>query len=245
MGEVATSIRFDGDELVVDGVKRPVESATQASHLLVTGNTDGALTQVLVPAAATGVSIRPMEGVDLTRRFSEVRFDGVRLSADALVGEFSHAAEQVERQLQLAVVMTTAQSVGAMQVAFDMTVEWAFDRFSFGRALASYQALKHRFADMKTGLEASHAIADAAALAVSEGSDEAADLASAAKAYIGDTGSELMHDCVQLHGGIGVTYEHDLHLYLRRHTTDRTLYGTPSEHRRRIAVRAQQRERAA
>ena len=122
-----------------------------------------------------------------------------------------------------------------MQAGFDMTVEWAFDRYSFGRPLASYQALKHRFADMKSWLEASHAISDAAAAASSTGSAEAGELVSAAKAFIGDYGSELLQECVQFHGGIGVTFEHDLHLFLRRHTLNRALYGTPAEHRQRLA----------
>jgi alkylation response protein AidB-like acyl-CoA dehydrogenase len=88
---------------------------------------------------------------------------------------------------------------------------------------------------MKAALEASHAIADEAAAAVSAGTPEAGELTSAAKAYIGESGGELMQDCVQMHGGIGVTFEHDLHLYLRRHTVDRALLGTPDEHRRRVA----------
>jgi alkylation response protein AidB-like acyl-CoA dehydrogenase len=131
--------------------------------------------------------------------------------------------------------MVCAESVGALQVAFDMTVEWAFDRYSFGRPLASYQELKHRFADMKVWLEASHAISDGAAAAVQSRAPEARELVSAAKAYIGHYGAELVQDCVQMHGGIGVTFEHDLHLYLRRVTVNRALYGTPAEHRQRLA----------
>ncbi len=132
-----------------------------------------------------------------------------------------------------------------MQTAFDMTVEWAFDRYSFGRPLASYQALKHRFAAMKTWLEASHAISDEAIAAVSADAPDADDLLSAAKAYIGEYGAELLQECVQLHGGIGVTFEHDLHLYLRRGTLNRALFGTPSEHRLRIADRLARAEAAA
>jgi alkylation response protein AidB-like acyl-CoA dehydrogenase len=121
-----------------------------------------------------------------------------------------------------------------MQRAFDMTVEWAFDRYTFGRPLASYQALKHRFADLKSWLEAGHAISDAAAAAVQARSPEARELVSVAKAFIGDYGGELVHECVQLHGGIGVTFEHDLHLFVRRLTVDRALLGTPADHRQRI-----------
>jgi len=236
LGDVALEIRADGSEVVVHGVKRPVESADRSSHLLVTGRSGGQLTQVLVPTGLDGITIEPMRTVDLTRRFHEVRFDEVRVPADAVLGELGGARDQVERQLQLALVIACAESVGAMQLAFEMTVEWAFDRYSFGRPLASYQELKHRFADMKTWLEAGHAITDSAAEAVASGSPDAAELVSAAKAFIGEYGAELMHDCVQIHGGIGVTFEHDLHLYLRRLTVDRALYGTPAEHRQRITA---------
>jgi alkylation response protein AidB-like acyl-CoA dehydrogenase len=234
LGDIAFEIRVDGSEVVLNGVKRQVESAEQADHILVTGRASDGLTQALVPAGTAGVSIAPMRSVDITRRFSEVIFDEVRLPVDSLLGEVGGADRTVERQLQLALVIANAESVGAMQVALDMTIEWAFDRYSFGRPLASYQALKHRFADMKSWLEASHAVSDAAAAAVASDSRDAAELVSVAKAFIGEYGAELMQDCVHLHGGIGVTFEHDLHLYMRRLTIDRTTYGTPADHRLRI-----------
>ena len=131
--------------------------------------------------------------------------------------------------------MQTAEMVGAAQRTFDFTVEWAFDRYSFGRPLASYQELKHRFADMKTWLEASHALADALARAVQTGAPDAAETASAAKSYLGDHLVALVQDCIQIHGGIGLTADHDIHLFLRRVTVDRASYGTPAEHRQRIA----------
>ena len=245
LGELALSIEQDGDHVVITGVKRPVESAAESSHLLVTGRTGDGLTQVVVPADAPGVSITPLRGVDLTRRFSTVAFDQVRVPADQVLGQLGKADEDVERQLQHALVLTNAEAVGALQAAFDLTVEWAFDRYSFGRPLASYQALKHRFADMKMWLEASHAITDEAAAAVAAGDPRAAELVSAAKAYTGELGGELVQDCVQLHGGIGVTFEHDLHLYLRRHTVDRSLYGTPAEHRQRVAAQLAKQEQAS
>jgi len=243
LGAVALEVRVDGDEVVLHGVKRPVESAGRSDHLLVTGRTGTGLSQVLVPRDTPGVSVSPMHTVDLTRRFSVVSFDRVRVPATAVVGAVGAADALVERQLDLALVILDAESVGAMQAAFDMTVEWAFDRYSFGRPLASYQALKHRFADMKAWLEASHAISDEAAAAVAARAPQAAELVSAAKAFIGQYGAELMQECVQLHGGIGVTFEHDLHLYLRRHTVNRALYGTPADHRQRIANQLIERER--
>ncbi len=228
-------IRRDGSDLVIDGEARPVESAMQARYLLVSGISEAGPTQLLVPAESSGIAIRPLKGLDVSRRFAAVTFAGTRVSADALIGDHGQAAAAIARQVQLAAVILCAESVGAMDAAFDMTVDWAFQRYTFGRALASYQALKHRFADMKSWLEASHAIADAAADAVADNATLAAETASAAKSYIGDRGPELAQECVQLHGGIGVTYEHDLHFFLRRLTLDSILYGSPAEHRRMLA----------
>jgi len=244
-GSESITIRRDGDDVVIDGLVYPVESAAQASYLLVTGMSDTGMTQVLVPAAASGVTIKPLKAIDVTRRFGKVSFAGVRAPASALVGAFGGADAEVARQIQVAAVILSAESVGAMDAAFDMTVDWAFNRYTFGRALASYQALKHRFADMKSWLEASHAISDAAAEAVGKGADNAAELASAARSYIGVQGVELAQDCVQMHGGIGVTYEHDLHFFLRRVTLDALLYGTPAEHKRLIAQMQINQEMAA
>ncbi|HEV3451350.1 MAG TPA: acyl-CoA dehydrogenase family protein [Acidimicrobiia bacterium] len=245
LGDITLEARVDGSDVVLNGIKRPVESAAQAGHLLITGRTGPGLTQLLVPSDVRGVTVQPMESVDLTRRFAMVSFDDVHVPADAVIGEVGAAAEQVERQVQLTAVLLCAEAVGAMQSAFDLTVEWAFERYSFGRPLASYQELKHRFADMKAWLEASHAIADAAATATADRTPDAAELASAAKAFVGQYGSELVQDCVQIHGGIGVTFDHDLHLFLRRVTMNRTLCGTPADHRQRLAAILEERVRAA
>ena len=161
--------RREGSDLVLRGEARPVESAQQADHLLVTCRDGAGVTQVLVPAATPGVTVLAMQTADLTRRFGIVTFDDASPPARArwsvAVGE---AAADVDRQFQLSLVILNAESVGAMQTGFDMTVEWAFDRYSFGRPLASYQALKHRFADMMMWLEASHAISDAACAATED-----------------------------------------------------------------------------
>lgn len=244
-GDVTLEARVDGPEIVLDGVKRPVESASQAAYLLVVGRTGTGLTQVLVPSDARGVSILPMKTVDLTRRFAVVRFDDVRVPLDAVVGDVGGAAAQVERQLHIAAMLLSHEAVGAMQRGFDMTVDWAFQRYSFGRPLVSYQELKHRFADMKSWLEAGHAISDAAAAALEARTPDAAELVSAAKAFVGEQGVELVQDCVQIHGGIGLTFEHDVHLFLRGVTVNRGLFGTPADHRRRLADIVEHRMSAA
>ena len=242
LGEVTVSATVSGDTVSISGVKRPVEGGTGADAFLVTAaSPGGGLTQVLVDAGTPGITVTPMKGVDLTRRFATVAFDGVEVPLSAVVGDVGHADLDVDRQLRVAVSLELAQMTGAMDKALEMTIEWAFDRYSFGRPLASYQELKHRFADMKLWLEASHAVADASVRAVADDAPNAWDLLSAGKAYIGHYGVELVQDCVQLHGGIGVTFDHDLHLYLRRVVLGSALYGTVAEHRGRLADQLEQR----
>ena len=117
------------------------------------------------------------------------------------------------------------------------TIEYAFDRYSFGRPLASYQALKHRFADLKLWVEACLATARPPPQPWTGRRAAPHELVSVAKSYIGDHAPVILQDCVQLHGGIGVTWDHDLHLYLRRVVQDRSSTGRPSDHRERIADR--------
>jgi alkylation response protein AidB-like acyl-CoA dehydrogenase len=224
-----------GGGFVLSGVKAPVEAAAQAQHLLVTARTDAGLTQFLVPADAHGLTITPMETIDLVKRFAEVRLDRVEVPASAVVGDVGGAADDVERQLQIAVALQCAETCGAIDRVLEFTLEYVGDRYSFGRPLSSYQALKHRFADMKLWLEACHATTTAATRGVQRRAANAAELASAAKSYVGTTATEIIQDCIQMHGGIGVTWEHDIHLYLRRTTLNRGMYGSPAEHRERIA----------
>jgi alkylation response protein AidB-like acyl-CoA dehydrogenase len=170
------------------------------------------------------------------RRFGACSAEEVAVPAELVLGVPGAAAREVERQLQVALVLLCAEMVGATDRVFGFTCEYAFDRYSFGRPLASYQALKHRFADMKLWLEACHATAGGCARAVDAGAGNAGELVSVAKSYIGDHAPSILQDCVQMHGGIGVTWDHDLHLYLRRVVQDRARCGTPSDHRERIAA---------
>jgi alkylation response protein AidB-like acyl-CoA dehydrogenase len=174
----------------------------------------------------------------LVRRHAEIGFDGVRVPSSAVVGVLGGAAQSLEAQLQTALVLQCAEMVGATDRVYDFTVQYAFDRSSFGRALASYQALKHRFADMKLWLESAHAITVDATRAVQSGAPDAGEVARIAKAYVGERCPELIQDCIQMHGGIGVTWEHDLHLYLRRVVVDRQTYGDPMQHRDHLAILA-------
>jgi alkylation response protein AidB-like acyl-CoA dehydrogenase len=221
---------------VLDGTKTFVQDAAASDWFLVTARTGSGLTQFLVPAATSGVTVSPLGSLDFTRHFGRVDFDTVTVPATAVVGPVGGAGDDVERQLQVALILQNAETVGATTTVLDFTLEYAKDRVAFGRPIGSYQALKHRFADMRTWLEACHATATASARAVQAGADDASELVSVAKAYIADRSPAIIQDCVQLHGGIGVTWEHDLHLYLRRVIQNAALYGSVSQHRERIAA---------
>lgn len=225
----------DGDGYRLTGVHDRVEMAGDADVFLVLARTSDGLTQFVVPSDAAGLTVHPLATLDMTRSFGRVEYDSVQVPASALVGAVGAAESAVERQFQIAVVLQCAELVGVVEKVLEFTTQWMFDRFSFGRPLASYQALKHRFADMTLWSHSAQATMAAAASAVQQQRNDAAELVSIAKAYIGQRATDIVQDCVQLHGGIGVTWEHDIHIYLRRATVDRVTWGTPSEHRRRVA----------
>lgn len=221
----------------IDGVKDRVEAAAQSSVLLVVarGGPNGAeIRQFLVPTDAPGVSIEPQQSVDLVKQYARVRFEGVVVPRSAAVGTAGETPALVDRQSQIAQVLQCAEVVGVLQTVFDFTTQWALDRHTFGRPLASYQALKHKFADMKLWLEACRATTWAAVDNVAGRAPQAGLSASIAKSYVGEMAGQIVQACVQMHGGIGVTWEHDLHLYLRRVTLYRSMFGTPEEHNLRV-----------
>jgi alkylation response protein AidB-like acyl-CoA dehydrogenase len=221
----------------IDGVKDRVEAGAESALLLVVARCDDGPRQFLVPTATPGVEVVPQRSLDLVKRYARVRFDGVFVDAAAEVGSIAQASALIDRQAQIAVVLQCAELVGILDTVLGMTIRWALDRHSFGRPLASYQALKHRLADMKMWLEACRAITDGAVAEVGARNPDAALTVSAAKSYIGEHATTLAQECVQLHGGIGVTWEHDLHMFVRRITLYRSMFGTPAEHHGAIYAR--------
>jgi alkylation response protein AidB-like acyl-CoA dehydrogenase len=215
----------------IDGVKDRVEAGAHSNLLLVVARTDDGVGQFLVPTDAPGVRIEPQQSIDLVKQYARVHFDGVAIDRGAAIGG---AAGLIDRQSQIAQLLQCAEVVGILHTVFDFTVAWALDRHTFGRPLASYQALKHRFADMKMWLEACRATTAAAVAATSARSPDAALSASIAKSYVGEMATDIIQGCVQMHGGIGVTWEHDLHVYLRRAALYRSMFGTPEEHNLRV-----------
>lgn len=218
----------------IDGVKDRVEAGAEADLLLVVALCDGQPRQLLVPTGTPGVTVTAQKSVDLVKRYARVEFDGVTVDESALVGTAEQTPAIIERQRQIALVLICAETVGILDAVLEMTNQWLLDRNSFGRPLASYQALKHRFADMKMWFEAARATTTGAVAAVGARSEDASKLVSVAKAYVSERAPVMLQDCVQLHGGIGVTWEHDLHLYLRRASLNRAMFGAPEDHHRAV-----------
>lgn len=218
----------------LDGSKDRVEAGAQSAVLLVVARCGDDVRQFLVSVESPGVRITAQQSVDLVKQYARVDLDGVTVAASAAVGTAAGSAALIERQSQLAQVLQCAEVVGILQTVFDFTVQWALDRYTFGRPLASYQALKHGFADMKMWLEACRATTAAAVADIAARAPSASVSASIAKSYVGELAGRIVQGCVQMHGGIGVTWEHDLHLYLRRVTLYRSMFGTPEEHNVRL-----------
>ncbi|WP_396929378.1 acyl-CoA dehydrogenase family protein [Mycolicibacterium sp.] len=216
----------------IDGVKDRVEAGSEADVFLVVADLDGSPRQFLVPADRATVT--GQRSVDMVKRYARVEFNGTEVAESAVVGDAASTPTIIERQRQVALVLQCAEIVGILDTVLAMTTQWMFDRHSFGRPLASYQALKHRLADMKMWFEACRATTAGAVAAVSARSDDAPMLVSVAKAYVAERAPVMLQDCVQLHGGIGVTWEHDLHVFLRRTVLYRALYGSPDDHHRAV-----------
>jgi alkylation response protein AidB-like acyl-CoA dehydrogenase len=216
--------RLTGRAAMVDG-------AGPGACLLVAATSPEGPVQALVEPGTAGVSMAPLESLDISRRFAEVRFEGAEVPAGAVLGDAT--GDLIGRQLAIACVLTAAESVGAMARDFEMALQYAKDRVAFGRPIGSFQAVKHLLADTSLLLEMSKAITLAAAGARSD-EDHGLQAASMAKAFVGDSGIDLAQNCHQVFGGISFTWEHDQHLYLRRITTDAALYGDPGWHRERL-----------
>jgi alkylation response protein AidB-like acyl-CoA dehydrogenase len=224
-----------GAGYVLDGIAANVQGAQAANHLLISAiDENDAVTQFVVPATLAGISIAPLETLDLGRQLANVQFAGVKVSADALLGESGKAADAFEHQLQVALVLQCAETVGVIDRALEFTLDYVQQRFAFGRPIGSFQSLKHRLADHVTQLEGAKAAVAHAAVAVQKRAVDAAIAVSVAKSQSSRYATEIIRDCLHMHGGIGMTWEHDIHFYLRRAVSNEALWGTPAVHHERL-----------
>lgn len=211
-----------------------VQDGTLADWFLVTAAEAASLRQFLLAADTAGITTTLLESHDITQRFAEVSFDQVWAPSASVVGEPGAAVADLEHQLEIALVLIAAETLGAIDALFEMTRRYSLDRIAFGRPIGSFQAVKHQLADMSLSLEAGKSIVALAARAVQVGQAEAGEIASMAKAWLGDTGIDIAQGCFQVFGGIGYAWEHDSHLFLRRITMNTLLFGQPDWHRERI-----------
>jgi alkylation response protein AidB-like acyl-CoA dehydrogenase len=229
----------------LDGVKDRVEAGAESSVLLVVAQCEGAVRQFLVPTDAPGVGMDPQRSLDMVKSYARVQFDGVEIDGSAAVGSAEQTPALIARQSQIALILQCAEVVGVLDTVLAFTIQWGFDRHSFGRPIGSYQALKHKYADLKIWFEACRATTKAAVAEVASRSPGADMAVSVAKSYVGEYAPGMLQDCIQLHGGIGVTWEHDLHLFLRRVTLYRSLFGTPEDHNLHVYALTEQLESAS
>jgi alkylation response protein AidB-like acyl-CoA dehydrogenase len=236
-----------GDGFVLNGEKRFVPFAEAADLVLVVARTadgDDGTTVFAVPRDARGVSTSPNVEMDQTNQTSTVAFDGVSLGADAVIGELDRGWAVVGPTLQRAAVGAAAEMLGAARRCMEMSVEYARVRQQFGQPIGMFQAIKHMCAEMLLEVENAHAAVYYAAWALDAGSPDAALAASAAKAYVSEAARKVCGSAVQVHGGIGFTWEYDLHLYFKRAKHFEPLYGDADFHRERALQLMLERARA-
>jgi len=229
-----------GGGYTLSGTKLFVHDAHTADALVVAARTrpgagaDG-VSLFLLPKGTRGLEVTLLPTMDQTRKLCEVSLSDVSVGADALLGAAGAGWAPLSRVLDRATVALCAEMCGGAQKVLDMTVEYAKIRQAFGRPIGSYQGVKHRAADMLVDVENSKSITYYAAWALDEGAAEAPLAVSMAKAYVSDAYRRVAAAGIQLHGGIGFTWEHDLHLYFKRAKGSEFTFGDATHHRERVA----------
>ncbi len=230
----------DGDGFVLSGVKRYVVDGHFADLLVVAARAEGTsgnegIGLFLVPGDAAGLSRSALPTLDQTRRLAEVSLSTVHVPASASLGTAGEAAQILDKTLQLASIALAAEQVGGAERCLEMAVAYAKEREQFGRAIGSFQAIKHKCADMLVLVEAARSAVYYAACVATDDTDELPAVASLAKAYCSDAYFQCAADSIQIHGGVGFTWEYDCHLHFKRAKSSESLLGDPPHHRELVA----------
>ncbi len=234
--DFATAARTAPSGAVINGVKMFVPYAQSASFFVVAARTGAGGREAglfVVPADAPGVKVRPLKALDLTRRFAIVEFDGVLAPPES---QLQGAADLYERVLGAGAIAIAADSIGGAQRVLDMAVEYAKVREQFGKPIGSFQAIKHAAAEIVADLEPARALTWYAAYAFDALPREAARAVAMAKARACDVYSRAADKAVLMHGGIGFTWDHDIHFWFKRSRMNESLFGAPPFHRERVAA---------
>lgn len=218
----------------LSGVKTHVVDGHTADVLLVAARTDDGIALFRVDGVADGVGRRLLPTLDLTRKLAEVTFAGARATR---IGS-GDATSLLTDVGQIAAIALACEQVGGAQRVLDMAVDYAKTRLQFGRAIGSFQAIKHRCADMLVDVEFARSAAYHAAFCAAEGREEELPIAVAmAKSFCSDAYFRITNDNIQVHGGMGFTWEHPAHLYFKRAKSSAVLFGAPAAHREQLAQR--------
>jgi alkylation response protein AidB-like acyl-CoA dehydrogenase len=227
----AVTVSASGD--TVTGTIERVVDAGAADVLLVAANGPDGVALFAVEAAGSGVVRTPLVTLDLTRPQATIQFTDAQAR---LVADAGEAPRVIEHALQVGSALLAVEQVGAAQHLLDLSVSYAKTRLQFGRPIGSFQAVKHRLADLLVDVEHARSTAYHAIWALTDGSDDHALAASIAQATASAAFARVATDTIQVHGGIGFTWEHQAHLYFKRATTDAALLGNPEQHRARVAA---------
>ncbi|MFP6638759.1 MAG: acyl-CoA dehydrogenase family protein, partial [Myxococcota bacterium] len=237
---VEPTVQRSKDRFVLNGQHSFVLDGHTAELLIVAARSPGSekadgISLFLVPGQTPGLERRALATMDQTRRLARVDLNSVELPAEALLGEFEGGWKALEHGLRLAAVALAAEQVGGAQRCLDMSVAYALERQQFGRPIGSFQAIKHKCADMLVAVESARSAAYYAACVANEQSDELAACSSLAKAYCSDAYFQCAADAIQIHGGVGFTWEYDVHLHFKRARSSEQLLGDPVHHREQVA----------
>jgi alkylation response protein AidB-like acyl-CoA dehydrogenase len=223
-----------GDGWTISGTKMFVLDGHVADLILVAARTDAGVSLFHVPADASGLTRTALSTMDQTRKQAKLEFDGTPAT---LIGTDGGGWDVLERVLDLTAVALAAEQVGGAQECLEMAVQYAKDRVQFGRPIGSFQAIKHKCADMLLEVESAKSAAYYAGWCAAELNDELPTVASLAKAYCSEAYFHTTAENIQIHGGIGFTWEHPAHLYFKRAKSSELLFGDPSYHRELLAQR--------
>jgi alkylation response protein AidB-like acyl-CoA dehydrogenase len=224
----------DGGTWKISGTKSYVLDGHTADLVIVAARTGAGTSLFAVEGDAAGLTRTPLATMDQTRKQAKLELDGAE---GTLVGTDGAGWDVISRVLDLAAVGLAAEQVGGAQMCLDTAVQYAKDRVQFGRPIGSFQAIKHKCADMLLEVESAKSAAYYAGWCASELNDELPSVASLAKAYCSDAYFHAAAENIQIHGGIGFTWEHPAHLYFKRAKSSELLFGDPSYHRELLAQR--------
>jgi len=237
---IEATARRDGDAFVLSGTKHFVVDGHTADLIVIAARQEGSAAEsgvslFAVPADTPGLERRALPTMDATRRLASLTLQGARVDVGALLGEEGAAWPGIARAHELAAVALAAEQVGGAQRCLDMAVEYSKEREQYGRAIGSFQALKHTMADMMVDVEAARSAVYYAACAAAERTDNLSAVAAMAKAVASEAYARCAGDALQIFGGVGFTFEYDIHLYFKRARSSASLLGDAGYHRERVA----------